>query len=268
MLKLKLQYFGHLMHRVDSFEKPWCWERLRAGGEGDKEDEMVGWHYQLNGYGFGWTPGVGDGQGIWHIAVPRVTKNQTRQNDWTETNWTHPFILVHFVSYEGETVEFVEFTCVSKLAEYYIVTFKNVCCGWKWATLPQTAQQILTKVCPKFLPPILTLINHVFISKQAQNHSRLSFCQLEWTAMSYRCPDHILENSCKSDPQLSRTRQDFITTGTVITDSHKLSGWTQCVLKVKPLVPSPCFCPTSLCFYILLICLWEIFQKILAISHN
>ena len=34
MLKLKLQYFGHLMRRADSFEKPWCWERLRAG-EGD-----------------------------------------------------------------------------------------------------------------------------------------------------------------------------------------------------------------------------------------
>ena len=27
------------------------------------EDEMVGWHHRLNGYGFGWTPGVGDGQG-------------------------------------------------------------------------------------------------------------------------------------------------------------------------------------------------------------
>ena len=26
------------------------------------EDEMVGWHHQLNGHGFGWTPGVGDGQ--------------------------------------------------------------------------------------------------------------------------------------------------------------------------------------------------------------
>ena len=35
MLKLKLQYFGHLMWRADSFERPWCWERLRAGGEGD-----------------------------------------------------------------------------------------------------------------------------------------------------------------------------------------------------------------------------------------
>ena len=27
------------------------------------EDEMVGWHYQVNGHGLGWTPGVGDGQG-------------------------------------------------------------------------------------------------------------------------------------------------------------------------------------------------------------
>ena len=27
------------------------------------EDEMVGWHYRLDGHGFGWTPGVGDGQG-------------------------------------------------------------------------------------------------------------------------------------------------------------------------------------------------------------
>ena len=36
MLKLKLQYFGHLMQRTDSFEKPWCWERLKAGEEDDR----------------------------------------------------------------------------------------------------------------------------------------------------------------------------------------------------------------------------------------
>ena len=35
MLKLKLQYFGHLMQRADSWEKPCCWEGLGAGGEGD-----------------------------------------------------------------------------------------------------------------------------------------------------------------------------------------------------------------------------------------
>ena len=35
MLKLKLQYFGHLMQRADSFEKTLSWERLKAGGEGN-----------------------------------------------------------------------------------------------------------------------------------------------------------------------------------------------------------------------------------------
>ena len=34
MLKLKLQYFGHLMWRTNSWKRPWCWERLKAGGEG------------------------------------------------------------------------------------------------------------------------------------------------------------------------------------------------------------------------------------------
>ena len=35
MLKLKLQYFGHLMRSVDSLEKTLMWEGLKAGGEGD-----------------------------------------------------------------------------------------------------------------------------------------------------------------------------------------------------------------------------------------
>ena len=40
MLKVKLQSFGHLMQRTDSLKRPWCWKRLRAGGEGAIEDEM------------------------------------------------------------------------------------------------------------------------------------------------------------------------------------------------------------------------------------
>jgi len=35
MLKLKLQYFGHVMQRADLLERPWCQERFKAGGEGD-----------------------------------------------------------------------------------------------------------------------------------------------------------------------------------------------------------------------------------------
>ena len=40
------------MRRTDSFEKTPSWERWKAGGEGTTEDEMVGWHHQLNGHGF------------------------------------------------------------------------------------------------------------------------------------------------------------------------------------------------------------------------
>ena len=35
MLKLRLQYFGHLMQWMTHLKRPWCWERMRAGGEGD-----------------------------------------------------------------------------------------------------------------------------------------------------------------------------------------------------------------------------------------
>ena len=64
MLKLKLQYFGHLMQRVDSPEKALM---LRGIGgrrrRGWREDEMAGWHHWLNGCESECTPGVGDGQG-------------------------------------------------------------------------------------------------------------------------------------------------------------------------------------------------------------
>ena len=41
--KLKLQYFGHLMQRTDSWKKPWCWEKLKAGGEGDDRGWWDSW---------------------------------------------------------------------------------------------------------------------------------------------------------------------------------------------------------------------------------
>jgi len=52
MLKLKLQYFGHLMRRVDSFEKTLILGKIEEE-KGTTEGEMVGWHHQLNGHGFG-----------------------------------------------------------------------------------------------------------------------------------------------------------------------------------------------------------------------
>ena len=51
--------------------------------KGMTEDEMVGWHHWLNGHGFGWTPGVGDGREVWRAAVHGVTKSWTWLSDWT-----------------------------------------------------------------------------------------------------------------------------------------------------------------------------------------
>ena len=65
MLKLKLQYFSHLMQRTDSLigknpdaGKDWRQEEKRM-----IEEEMVGWHHWLNEHEFEQSPGVGDGQG-------------------------------------------------------------------------------------------------------------------------------------------------------------------------------------------------------------
>ena len=49
-LKLKLQYFGHLMQRVDSLEKIDAGRDWGQEEKGTTEDEMAGWHHQLNGH--------------------------------------------------------------------------------------------------------------------------------------------------------------------------------------------------------------------------
>ena len=53
MLELKLQYFGHLMQRTDSLEKPLMLGKIEGRRIREKtEDEMVGWHHWLNGHEF------------------------------------------------------------------------------------------------------------------------------------------------------------------------------------------------------------------------
>ena len=61
MLKLKFQYFGHLMRRADSFEKTLMLGKIE--GRRRRGQQRMRWHHLLDGHGFGWTLGVGDGQG-------------------------------------------------------------------------------------------------------------------------------------------------------------------------------------------------------------
>ena len=53
------------------------------------EDEVVGWHLRLDRHGFGWTPGVGDGQGGLGCWILGVTKSRTQLSNWTELNWDY-----------------------------------------------------------------------------------------------------------------------------------------------------------------------------------
>ena len=76
ILKLKLQYFGHLMQRVDSLVKTDAGRDWGQEEKGTTEDEIVGWHHQLDGHGFAGTLGLL--REAWHAAVHGVAKSQTR----------------------------------------------------------------------------------------------------------------------------------------------------------------------------------------------
>ena len=60
-LKLKLQYFGHLIGRADSLEKTLMLGKIEGGKR--RGQQMVGWHHQLNGYEFEQASGDGEEQG-------------------------------------------------------------------------------------------------------------------------------------------------------------------------------------------------------------
>ena len=71
MLRLKLQYFGHLMQRADSFEKTLMLGKIeRQEEKGPTEDEIVGWHHQLNGPECEQALGDCGGQGILACCSP------------------------------------------------------------------------------------------------------------------------------------------------------------------------------------------------------
>ena len=101
MLKLKLQYFGHLMQRANSLEKTDAGKDWGQEEEGVTEDEMVEYHHRLNGYEFEQTLRDGDGQGSLACCSPWRHKESDR------TEWLNHHHLSIYLKYSHTELIFV-----------------------------------------------------------------------------------------------------------------------------------------------------------------
>ena len=78
MLKWTLQYFGHLIWRANSLRRPWCWERLRAGGKGGYWG-WAGWMASPTQWSWVWENWqIVKVREAWRAAVHGVAKSQTK----------------------------------------------------------------------------------------------------------------------------------------------------------------------------------------------
>ena len=91
MMKLKLQYFGHLMWRTYSLEKPWCWERLKAGAEEDNRG-WDGWMSSL----IQWTWVWASFRSWWWTRKPGVSQSMGLQSQIRLSKWTENTVMVTY----------------------------------------------------------------------------------------------------------------------------------------------------------------------------
>ena len=87
MLKLKLQYFGHLMQRVNSLGKTFMLGRIEGRR---RTTEIVGWHHRLNGQEFEQAPGDGEGQGNLVCCSPKESDMTEQLNNKQQQQHEEP----------------------------------------------------------------------------------------------------------------------------------------------------------------------------------
>ena len=145
MLKLKLQYFGHLIKELTHLKRHWCWERLKAGGEGDNR-RWNGWMASLTQWRWVWL----DSESWWLTGRPGVLQSLGSQrvgHNWTtELNWTFfknhsstTIFLVYTINarHRGErSVKFLQVSYSLYVKTSYMCVYVCVCiiqCAFTYA---------------------------------------------------------------------------------------------------------------------------------------
>ena len=112
ILKLKLQYFSHLMQKSlligKDLDAGKDWGQVEKGAT---EDKMVGWYHKFNGHECEQTQETVKDRKAWHAAVPGVAKIRTRLSDWTTTD-NIPF-----------TVCLIPFSFLTRLLNFLLLSF-------------------------------------------------------------------------------------------------------------------------------------------------
>ena len=140
VLKLKLQYFGPLMQATDSLKRPWCWERLRARGEGDNRG-WDGWMASPTKWTWMGLDGLRESvmdRKAWHAVVHRVA-----ESDMTERlNWTDMYI-------KGYIFAGKQTFCKGQLAKTRVRWWWPGVLIWPYPGLGTFSKSSLTSNCEK-----------------------------------------------------------------------------------------------------------------------
>ena len=174
MLKLKLQYFGHLMQRADSLEKTWCWERLKAGGEGDNK----GWDDWMASP-TRWTRVWVSSRSWWWTEKPGVLQSMGSQrvrHDWATEMTDSGTDELQYLSSDCAAETHMKMICKSQE--------KNICCGQSYMLATYT-YTFLTPICLQlFLHTMAIALLYPSFSIAGSFHSKALFH--EYVALNHK----------------------------------------------------------------------------------
>ena len=129
MLKLKFQYFGHLKRELTHWKRPWCWERLKAGGEGDDRG-WDGWMASPNQWTWVW----GNSRRWWRLGKPGVLQSMGLQkvgHDWaTEQQLNKQYTHLSFWNSSLSNVSWDSGCYGRTLLRFLENTFESVLMRW------------------------------------------------------------------------------------------------------------------------------------------